>query len=74
MDDGITAQLSGEIPTLVCYNNYFVDRQSRDFSSSYAVIPSFISCFTTFYCLDPEKYTIIFIIAYSYTCVAVLLG
>ena len=37
----------------ISYNNYFVQCQSRDFPPSYAVIPSFISRFTTFYCIDP---------------------
>ena len=37
----------------ISYSNYFVRCQSRDFPLSYAAIPSFISCFTTVYCMDP---------------------
>ena len=32
---------------------YFVQCQSRDLPLNYAVTPSFISCLTTFYCIDP---------------------
>ena len=43
----------------------------------YAVVPSFFSYFTT-YCLDPyfiyKLVCLVFVIAYSYTCVTVLLG
>ena len=38
----------------ISYNNYFVfNAKIGTFPLSYAVIPSFISCFTTFYCIDP---------------------
>ena len=51
------------------------------FPPSYAVKLFFISCFTTFYRLDPYLLKLIilicfgfFVIAYSCTCVTVLLG
>ena len=39
----------------ISYNNYFVQCCTKvgTFPPSYAVIPSFISCFTTFYCIGP---------------------
>ena len=46
------------------------------FPPSYAVIPSFTSCFTTFYCLDPyfilnlivNSLFSFFVITHNYTC------
>ena len=38
---------------LACYINHFVQCQSRDLPLSIIMIPSFTSCFTSFYCLDP---------------------
>ena len=49
MNDGITAELGGEDPTLALQKCSKVGT----FPSSYAVILSFIYCFTTFYCIDP---------------------
>ena len=44
--------------------------QCRVFPSSYAVKPSFISCFTTFYCLDLyfilNQQFLIYYIVYNY--------
>ena len=47
-----TAQLGGKVPTFGTLAS-FAQCQSRDFPLSYAVIPSFISCSTTFCCIDP---------------------
>ena len=51
VNDSITAYIARrEIPTLA---HYLFKAKVGTFPPSYAVIPSFISCFTTFYCIDP---------------------
>ena len=55
INDGITptTRLGGKIPTLVCYMNMILfNAKVGIFPPTYAVIPSFIYCFTTFYCFD----------------------
>ena len=54
MNDGITAYVAlWESPYFGTLAIILVNAKVGTFPLSYAVIPSFISCFTTFYCIDP---------------------
>ena len=87
MNDGITLQHSSVGKTLHWHAITIIlfNAKVGIFPPSYAVIPSFISCFNTFHRLGPYfifkliAFNILvclvsFIIVYSYTSVTVLLG
>ena len=61
MIDGITAQVGGKIPTLAII---LLNAKAEILPLTYVVIPSVISCFTTFYCFNP--YFILIITLFSF--------
>ena len=84
MNDGITAYFDGKSLYQPVIAIILFSAKVEIFPLSYAVIPSFISCFTTFYCLDPYltfkliifniPVFVFFVIPYSFIRVTVLLG
>ena len=57
MNDGVTVGKS--LFWHISYNLILYIAKVGTFPLSYAVIPSFISCFTTLYCKHPLKYILL---------------